>query len=97
MRALLILLVACGSSKPAKPDVDPKRAIESVTSWADRCLACNNDKECVRGLRDDYDKYKRGLFKSREVYAQADQQAFDAQFQRFAMCGDAAGLTIWKQ
>ncbi len=94
--ALVILLVACGSSKPAKPEIDATRAIAVLTSYADRCLACNNDKDCVKPLRDEYDPYKRSLFKSREAYTPAEQQAFDLQFQRFASCGDASGLTIWK-
>jgi hypothetical protein len=95
MRGLLILLVACGSSKPAKPEIDAQRAISVITSYAERCLACNNDKDCVRPIRDEYDPYKFQLTKSRELYTPAEQQAYDAQFQRFAMCGDAAGLTIW--
>ena len=99
MRALIaiaIALAACGSSKPAKPEIDATRAIETLRSYADRCAACNNDKDCVRLIRDEYDPYKRSLWKSREAYAPADQTAFDGHFNRFAMCGDAAGLTIWK-
>ena len=97
MRALLLIaLVACGSGKPAKPDIDAPRAVETLTAYAARCLACTNDKGCVQALRDEYDPYKRRLFKSRESYAVAEQQAFDYQFGRFAQCGDAAGVTIWK-
>jgi hypothetical protein len=97
MRVLLLLaVVACGSAKPAKPDIDATRAIETLKSYAERCLACNNDKSCVQAMRDEYDPYKRRLFKSRESYAAAEQQAFDQQFGQFAMCGDAAGVTIWK-
>jgi hypothetical protein len=94
--AIVFLIVACGSSKPAKPEIDSQRAIAVLTSYADRCLACNNDKDCVKPIRDEYDPYKRSLFKSREAYTATKQKAFDDQFGRFAMCGDAAGLTIWK-
>jgi hypothetical protein len=97
MRALLLLaVVACGSSKPAKPDIDATRAVETLRSYAERCLACTNDKDCVKALRDEYDPYKRRLFKSRESYAPAEQQAFDLHFGQLAQCGDAAGVTIWK-
>ena len=96
MRVLLLFLVACGSGKPAKPEIEASRAISVLTDYGDRCLACNADKECVRPLRDEYDKYKRSLFKSREAYTPAEQTSFDTQFQRFALCGDGAGLTIWK-
>ena len=94
--ALLLLIVACGRSKPAVPEIDATRAVAVLTSYADRCLACNNDKECVKPIRDEYDPYKRSLFKSRELYTATEQKSFDDQFARFAMCGDAAGLTIWK-
>ena len=97
MRALLLIaLVACGSSKPVKPDIDATRAIETLKSYAERCLACNNEKACVQVLRDEYDPYKRRLFKSRESYAPGEQSSFDNQFGQFALCGDAAGVTIWK-
>ena len=97
MRALLLLSMFAGcSSKPAKPDIDATRALETLTSYADRCATCNNDKDCIHPLRDEYDKYKRALWKSREVYTPAEQTAFDVQWDRFARCGDASGLTIWR-
>ena len=97
MRALLLIaLVACDSGKPAKPDIDATRAIETLKSYAERCLACNNEKACAQALRDEYDPYKRRLFKSRESYTPAEQNGFDYHFGQFAQCGDAAGVTIWK-
>ena len=97
MRALLVIaLAACGSDKPAKPDIDATRAVETLRSYAERCLACNNDKACASAIRDEYEPYKRRLFKSRESYAPAEQQQFDYHFGQFALCGDAAGVTIWK-
>jgi hypothetical protein len=97
MRVLVLLaVVACGSAKPAKPDIDATRAGETLKSYAERCLACNNDKDCVTAIRDEYDPYKRPLFKSRESYTAAEQQAFDYHFGQLALCGDAAGVTIWK-
>ena len=95
MRVLLLLLVACGSSAPPKPEVDAQRATDTVRSYADRCAACNNDKACVQPIRDEWDTYKRAIMKSRELYTPTEQVAFDEKFTKFAMCGDASGLTIW--
>lgn len=94
--AALFLLVACGSSKPAKPEIDPKRANDVMASYAARCLACNNDKDCVHKIRDEYEPYMRSLHKSRESFIPADATAFDESWWKFQRCGDAAGLTIWK-
>jgi hypothetical protein len=97
MRALICLaLLGCSTGSKPKPAYDPASAIGWIKSFADRACGCNNDKDCVHAIRDEYDQQSRALFKSRGAFAPSDQGGFDAEFHRFAMCGDAAGLTIWK-
>ena len=88
---ILVLLAACSlKDKPPPPRPD---LIETVRDFADRCEACNNDKACVHGIRDEWDGVKRDVMQHGLTGEQKRQ--FDAERMRFGMCGDAAGLTIW--
>jgi hypothetical protein len=93
MRLVLVglLLIACGKAStraPPRPEV-----IDVVRDLADRACGCNNDKECVRAIRDEWEPQKFDL--QRHGLTGADKATFESELMRLRMCGDAAGLTIW--
>ena len=95
MKTLLLLaLVACGSSKK-QPPPDPAPLIATMHDFAERGCTCDTDKECMQGVRDQYDAQKDRLLAGGARLTGDDKAKFDAEVSRLKMCGDAAGLTFW--
>lgn len=89
--ASLLVTVACDSKKSAPP---PRpELIETLRDFADRACACETDKECVRALRDEWDTVRADVLN--HGLTGEELSAYNAELNRFRMCGDAAGLTIW--
>ncbi|MGE0402240.1 MAG: hypothetical protein AB7T06_36395 [Kofleriaceae bacterium] len=88
--ALLLLASACEkkTTRPPRPEL-----IETLRDFADRTCACETDKECVRAIRDEWDTVRADVLD--HGLTGADLSAYNAELDRFRLCGDAAGLTIW--
>jgi hypothetical protein len=87
---LLLLIGACDKKSAPKPRPE---LIETMRDFADRTCGCDNDKECVRAIREEWDGVRQDVLNhglTGEQFA-----AYDAEFKRFGGCADAAGLTIW--
>jgi hypothetical protein len=89
MKVLLLLaVVACGSSKQQQPPADPAPLIAAAHDLATRGCACDTDKECMHGIRDQWDAQKDQLLGAHNAQV-------DAEISKLKLCGDAAGLTFW--
>jgi hypothetical protein len=84
---LLLALVACGTSKK-QPPADPAPLIAAAHDLAQRGCACDTDKDCLQGVRDQWDAQKDQLLA-------AHNAAVDAEIGKLKACGDAGGLTFW--
>ncbi|MDB4953261.1 MAG: hypothetical protein JWO36_830 [Myxococcales bacterium] len=94
--AIALSITACGKSSKPKPVTDPAAWIEAAKSFADRACVCQTDKDCLHGVRDEFDAQKAQLLAA--TFAVPDDKAkFDAEILRLRSCGDAGGLTIWLQ
>jgi hypothetical protein len=93
----LLAMAACksGAKKPpAGPP--PTQIISQVRGWADRACACQTDRDCMAPIVAEWEAAKWQL---RDLAAQlppSDRKAYDDELTRFSMCGDAAGVTVWK-
>lgn len=95
--ALLLAATACKSSRKAAPPVDPGPTNAAMRALADRACGCNNNLACVKLVRADWDAGKRALLEARKSFAAAGATVFDTESARMAACGDAAGLTFWRE
>jgi hypothetical protein len=96
VRALLLLaLVACSSAKKQQPPPAAGPLIDTMKVFADRACACETDKDCLHGVRDEYDAQKDQLLGNGARLSGDDKAKFDAEHGRLQGCGDAGGLTFW--
>jgi hypothetical protein len=95
MKIALLLLAACGKSAPSAPPPAAAPLLEAIRGLADQCDACKGDRECVRGVREQFDPQKPALLGNGARLAGQDKQTFDAELLRLRGCGDGAGLTFW--
>lgn len=93
-KLVLLALVACGSSKK-QPPPDPAPLISAAHALAEAGCKCDTDKECIQGVRDQWDAQKEQLVGNGARLTGDDKAKFDAEISRLKMCGDAAGLTFW--
>ena len=91
---ILALLVAC-KEPPPKLTMPAADVIKSIEDFAERGCACSTDKECFREVRDEWDGVKRDIVKSSRALTGDDATAYATAHQRFAACGDAAGLAVF--
>jgi hypothetical protein len=91
---LLIALVACGSAKK-QPPPEAAPLIQTAHVLAERVCGCGEDKDCLHGVRDEWDSQKDQLLGNGGRLSGDDKAKFDAEIQRLKMCGDGAGLTFW--
>ena len=95
MKTLLLLaLVACSAAKKQPPPAAGP-LIDTMKLFADRACTCETDKDCLHGVRDEYDAQKDQLLGNGARLTGDDKAKFDAELQRLHMCGDAGGLTFW--
>jgi len=95
MTKWLLVLAACGKSAPSGPPPIAAPLIQAVHAMSEQCDACKGDRECVRGVRDQFDAQKVSLLPSGARLVGDDKQAFDAELLHLRGCGDGAGLTFW--
>ncbi len=99
--ALLVLLVgatACGkSSHKAAAVIDPLPINAAVKALGDRACGCNNDPGCVKLVRVDWDASKKGWIEARKSFLPGPAVVYDTESARMAACGDAAGVTFWRE
>jgi len=91
---VLAALVACSSAKKAPPPAAGP-LIETARTLADRACACQTDKDCLHGVRDEWDSQKDQLLGNGGRLVGDDKTKFDAEIGRIHMCGDGGGLTFW--
>jgi len=77
------------------PAVPAAQLVQTMTDLSERACACDTDKECLHGVRDEFDAQKVELLKNGARLTGADKQAFDDAHHKMGMCGDAGGLTFW--
>lgn len=94
-RALVLALLCAGCNDKPKMTMTAEEVITAVRDFADRGCPCETDKECFRAIRDDWDGVKRDIVKNANLLTGEDRQAYEAERQRFGLCGDAAGLTVF--
>jgi hypothetical protein len=95
----VICLAACGKSgsKAASAPVDPAPINEAVRALSDRVCACGTDHACVKYARADWDAGKRAWLEARKTFNPQAATLFDLNTGKMAACGDAAGLTFWRE
>lgn len=96
-RALLLaitLLAACSAAKQQPPPAAGP-LIATLHGFAERACACETDRDCLHGVRDEYDAQKDPLLAGGARLTGDDKARFDAELSRLKMCGDAGGLTFW--
>ncbi len=96
--ALLLAATGCKTShKPAAPPIDPTPINAAIRGLADRACGCNNDPACVKYVRADWDAGKRAWIEARKSFASGAAVVYDTESSRMAACGDAAGVTFWRE
>jgi hypothetical protein len=91
---LLLALVACSSAKKQPPPAAGP-LINAAHVLAERTCACETDKDCLHGMRDEWDAQKDQLLGNGARLTGDDKTQFDAEVGRMKMCGDGGGLTFW--
>ena len=91
---LALALAACSKSKPAPP---PNAAplLAAIHDLAERAYACKGDKDCVLGIRDEFDGQKTQLLADGGRLTGDDKATFDTDLLRLRGYGDACGVTFW--
>ena len=92
--ALALALSACNKSKPPPPP-NGAALVQTMHDFAERAYACNGEKDCLLGIREEFDTQKRQLLPDGARLTGADKEAFDADLVRLRGYGDAGGVTIW--
>jgi hypothetical protein len=94
----LLASTACGKShKAAEVPIDAAPINAAAHALADRVCGCNNDHACVKYARADWDVQKKIWLPARTKFAPGPAAVFDSETGRMSMCGDAAGLTFWRE
>lgn len=95
---VLVAIAACGKSSHKAPAVvDPAPTTAAVRGLADRACGCNNDPACVKLVRADWDAGKKGWIEARKSFLPGPSVVYDTESARMAACGDAAGVTFWRE
>lgn len=92
---LVAVAALAGCEDKPKMTMTAEQVIGALRDYADRGCACETDKECFRAIRDEWDTAKRALVKNANLLAGEERAAYEAEHKRFALCGDAAGLTVF--
>ena len=89
-----LVLAACKSSPP-KMTMTPDQVLGAMRDYADRGCECGTDKECFRAIRDEWEASRGDILFNAKLLKADDRATYDAERQRFGLCGDAAGLTVF--
>ena len=93
---VLVALLGCDvKKKHQQPAPDPGALINAAHVIADRVCACQTDRDCLKGVRDEWDAQKDQMLGNAARIVGDDKTKFDAEINRIKMCGDAGGLTFW--
>jgi hypothetical protein len=90
----IALAVGCHGDKP-KMTMTPAEVIDAIRDYADRGCACGTDKECFHAIRDEWEQQRRSILHDVDLMTGDDRAQYDAERQRFGLCGDAAGLAVF--
>jgi len=92
---LLIALVACSGAKKQQPPPAAGPLLQVAHDLAEKVCACGTDRDCLHGVRDEWDAQKEQLLGNGARLVGDDKTKFDAEISRVHMCGDGGGLTFW--
>jgi hypothetical protein len=93
-KLLLLAMVACSSAKKQPPPAAGP-LINAAHVLAEAACKCETDKDCLHGVRDQWDAQKDQLLGNGARLTGDDKAQFDAEVGRMKMCGDGGGLTFW--
>ena len=92
---LLVGLLACNGAKKQAPPPAAGPLIEVAHGLAEKVCACGTDRDCLKGVRDEWDAQKEQLLGNGGRLVGDDKAKFDAEIGRIKACGDGGGLTFW--
>ena len=92
---LLLALVACDGAKKKQPPPAAGPLLQVAHDLAEKVCACGTDRDCLHGVRDEWDAQKEQLLGNGARLVGEDKTKFDAEISRVHMCGDGGGLTFW--
>ena len=95
LAVILLALVACDGAKKKAPPPAPGPLLQVAHDLAEKVCACQTDRDCLHGARDEWDAQKEQLLDNGARLVGDDKTKFDAEITRIHGCGDGGGLTFW--